>query len=360
MRYCKKCILPDSRPNLVILEDGICNACHSWIEKKDDIDWESRKSLFQMLVAQVKNKNAKWDCVIPVSGGKDSTWQVIKALEYGLKPLCITWRTPARSVLGQKNLDNLIQLGVDHIDFSINPSIEKKFTLKTFKKSGTLAIPMHMALFAIPLQTAINYKIPLVLWGENSGIEYGGAQDNLLGFQMTLDWLKTYGVTQGTTASDWVDDDLTPKDLAPYFWPSDEEMQRAEVTAAFLGWYFPWDPHETYRIAKQHGFQALDSGPKIGLYDFADVDDEFIIAIHHWLKWYKFGFTRLWDNLSIEIRMGRITREHAFKMVEEKGDEYPKEAIEKFCSWAGLSLDEFDKIAKSFCNKEVWRDRIPV
>ena len=125
-QYCAKCVLPDTRPNLEIMEDGVCNACHSWSDKASGvIDWSARHKDWLDLVEYVKDKATTWDCVIPVSGGKDSTWQVIKALEYGLKPLCVTWRTPARNALGQRNLDNLISLGVDHIDFTINPDVEK-------------------------------------------------------------------------------------------------------------------------------------------------------------------------------------------------------------------------------------------
>lgn len=354
MRYCRNCLLPDTRPNLEIMPDGRCNACHSWVEKKDSVDWVQRARAFDQLVAELKEKNAPWDCVIPVSGGKDSTWQVIKALEYGLKPLCVTWRTPARNALGQKNLDNLIKLGVDHIDFTINPDVEKRFTIEAFKRGGSLAIPMHMALFAIPLQLAIKFHIPLVLWGENSAMEYGGKDESVLGFRMTRAWLKKYGVTQGTVAEDWVSEDLSAKDLAVYQWPSDQDMNDADVTAAFLGWYLPWDPLETFRVAQEHGFEALSDKPKVGFYKFADVDDEFIITLHHWMKWYKFGFTRLWDNLSLEIRGGRMSRDQAIKILLETGDEYPHKAVEKFCKWAGLSEDEFLAIAETFRNRDIW------
>ncbi|HLB41789.1 MAG TPA: N-acetyl sugar amidotransferase [Gammaproteobacteria bacterium] len=354
MKYCNHCILPDTRPNLFILEDGRCNACHSWSKKQMNIDWNSRKNELIQFIKDVKQKTSTWDCIIPVSGGKDSTWQVIKALEFGLKPLCITWRTPARNQLGQRNLDNLIRLGVDHIDFSINPTVEKIFTMTTLKKSGSLAIPMHMALFAIPLRVAVNYKIPLVLWGENSAIEYGGTKEELLGFKMTNAWLKIYGVTQATIAEDWISDQLSLKDLSPYIWPTDSELDDAGVTAAFLGWYLPWDPVETYLVAKSYGFQSLSDKPKTGYYQFADVDDEFIITIHHWLKWYKFGFTRLWDNLAIEIRSNRMTRKHAIEIIRNLGNEYPREAIQKFCQWAELTEVSFLEIANSFRNENIW------
>lgn len=353
MKYCNHCVLPDTRPNLMILEDGKCNACHSWHEKQNSVDWDARKKALFQLVDDAKKKATVWDCVIPVSGGKDSTWQVIKALELGLKPLCVTWKTPARNTIGQKNLNNLIRLGVDHIDFTINPKIEKIFTLEALKKFGSVAIPMHMALFAIPLRIAMNYKIPLVFWGENGGIEYGGSQQNLMGFQMTNAWINTYGVTQGTTVHDWISSSLTLKDLSVYSWPSDTELSSAGVTAAFLGWYLPWDPAEVYAVVKNHGFEALKK-PMTGYYQFADVDDEFIIAIHHWFKWYKFGFTRLWDNLSLEIRANRISRNEALEKIKIAGDEYPQEAVEKFCQWVNISNREFLEIIEKFRNKSIW------
>lgn len=352
--YCQKCVLPDTRPNLYIQDDGICNACHSWTGKAKEIDWDARHDDLLKLIEDTKSRASVWDCVIPVSGGKDSTWQVIKALEYGLKPLCVTWRTPARNALGQKNLDNLISLGVDHIDFTINPEIERRLTVNTFEKAGSLAIPMHMALFAIPLQTAIKFNIPLVLWGENSAMEYGGSDENTLGFKMTRAWLEKYGVTQGTTAEDWVTDDISLQDLSAYQWPTDEQLEAAGVTAAFLGWYLPWDPQETFRVSQEHGFEALSDKPKTGYYTFADVDDEFIITLHHWMKWYKFGFTRLWDNLSLEIRSGRLTREEAIDIITKTGDEYPKEAIDKFCAWADISESTFLEKAEKFRNHDIW------
>lgn len=354
MHYCNNCILPDTRPGLVIMPDGKCNACHSWHSKKDIIDWKKRKIQFDKLVTTVQEKSKSWDCIIPVSGGKDSTWQVIKALEYGMKPLCVTWRTPARSKLGQSNLDNLINLGVDHIDFSINPEVEKKFTLKALREKGSVAIPMHMALFSIPLQIAYKFDIPLVLWGENSAMEYGADNSNTLGVEMNREWLLAHGVTNGTVAEDWIDSDLTAKDMSPYLWVSDSELQEKNIKAAFLGWYFKWDPQVTYDVAKQHGFKALSDGPKVGAYDFADVDDEFLIPIHHWIKWYKFGFTRAWDNLSIEIRNGRISRSQALETLKRIRNQEPRKEMSKFAEWAGISLQELNNVIEKFRNRNIW------
>jgi N-acetyl sugar amidotransferase len=352
LQYCKTCILPNTRPNINFKPDGSCNCATA--QKKGLIDWKKRDSDFNILVNQIKDLNASYDCVIPVSGGKDSTWQTIKALEVGLRPLCVTWKTPGRNELGSQNLQNLINKGVDHIDFSINPKVEKIFTLKAFEKFGSPVIPMHMALHAIPLQVSIAFNIPLILWGENSAYEYGGDDESLKGVRLNRNWLKKYGVTNGTTAEDWADINLPISSLTPYIWPSDDVQQRAGVRAVFLGHYYQWDPEITFFVAKKHGFNAAPK-PKTGLYSYADIDDDFLITIHHFLKWYKFGFTRLWDNLSLEIRNNRITRSEAIEMVERVGEEKPVKEIEKFCKYVDINESKFFEIAERFRNTKIWK-----
>ena len=212
MNYCNRCILPDSRPNLEIGPDGVCNACKSH-DSRPDIDWPAREETFQSVVEHAKSRSKGYDCLIPVSGGKDSTWQVMKCLEYGLNPLAVTWKTPGRTALGRENLDSLVRLGVDHIDFEISPAVERKFVYRSYEKYGSTAIPMHMALFNIPLNLAVRFEIPLVVWGENSAFEYGGEEEERTGFKLNDDWLRKYGVTHGTTAADWVADDLSRKEF---------------------------------------------------------------------------------------------------------------------------------------------------
>ena len=319
MKYCKKCILPDSRPNVILDENGICNA--STNESKELIDWKNREKEFVKIVKKVKQKKEVYDCVIPVSGGKDSTWQVIKALEYDLNPFMRNLEKSSRNALGNKNLNNLINLGINHVDFSINPVFEKLFTLKAFKKFGNPLIHTHMALHAIPLQIALNFKIPLILWGENVAFEYGGDKA-LMGHTLDHKWLKKYGVTNGTSYEDWIDDELSYEFLSAYRWPSSKDQKNAGMKALFMGYFFYWDPKITYKVSKEHGFTAAKK-PKTGFYNYADIDDSFLIH-HHWMKWYKFGFTRLWDNLSIEIRAGRVSRSNAIEFIKQIGNERPE------------------------------------
>lgn len=355
MRYCVRCVLPDSRPHLELDEDGICIACrrHS---QRPEVDWNKRKAAFTDLVTSVRSLGRDYDCVIPVSGGKDSTWQTAVCLDYGLKPLAVTWRAPGRTPLGQRNLDNLIRLGVDHIDYSIKPDVECRFMLKTFAAAGSTAIPMHLAIFSIPLKVAVAFDIPLIVWGENSATEYGGRDEDARSEIMNSDWVHRYGVTQGTTAADWVGADLTAREVAAYTPPTDEALEKAGTRAVFLGHYFPWDPEQTKDVAAAHGFSVDEDGPRTGLFDYADIDDDFI-SLHHWMKWYKFGFTRTYDNLSLEIRNGRITREQAVNHIRQRGDETPWRDLQLFSEFTGQPVDQLRKTAQTFRNEKVWSQR---
>jgi N-acetyl sugar amidotransferase len=353
MRYCTSCVLPDTRPNLAFNERGVCQACNSH-GRRGTVDWTRRGCEFGELAARVRQKSSGYDCVIPVSGGKDSTWQVIKCLEHGLKPLAVTWKTPARTSVGQANLDNLVAAGVDHIDWQINPRVEARFMLKTLGRFGSTAIPMHLAIFAMPLRIAVQFRIPLIVWGENSAIEYGSGVSQQDGHRLDGTWLQKYGVSHGTTAADWVDEDLSAKDLAGYFGPDPDLLEEHGTRAIFLGHYFPWDPDQTFAVARAHGFRKSDDGARTGYYDYADIDDDFI-SIHHWLKWYKFGFTRLFDNLALEIRNGRLTRGQAIQAIRQAGDQTPIADIRKFCAFAGISTARFFEICERFRNEEIWR-----
>lgn len=355
MRYCRSCVLPDTRPNLIITEIGTCNACINHHNKRD-IDWQHRELAFRNVVENAKLRSHGYDCVVPVSGGKDSTWQIVKCLEYGLNPLAVTWKTPARTEIGARNLANLIEIGVDHIDYQINPKTERKFMYQALVKYGSTAIPMHMALFNIPLKIASRFDIPLIVWGENSAFEYGSADNEQHGFKLTDEWLNRFGVTHGTTAKDWVSESVTAKELTPYFGPSGSELEQQGVLAVFLGYYFPWDVETSLHVAQQHGFEADTSGARTGYYNYADIDDDFI-SIHHYLKWYKFGFTRTYDNLSLEIRNGRMTRNEAVSIIKKLGDETPYQDIAKFCQFVGITRDHFFELIEKFRNQDIWIKR---
>ena len=353
MLYCSQCVLPDTRPGIAIDADGVCSGCRGHARKQTEIDWQKRRVELDQLVDRARARGADYDCIVPVSGGKDSTWQVVKCAEFGLKVLAVTWRSPGRTTLGQQNLDNLIGLGVDHIDVSISPRVERRFTYKALAQTGSTAVPMHLALYATPLRLAVALDVPLVVWGESPYMEYGGDPGDSELNKLSHAWLRRHGILQGTSAVDWIDDELSARDLAPYMLPPEAAFADREIESIFLGYYLPWDPVETLAVARRHGFQARPAGAKVGYYDFADIDCDFI-SVHHWFKWLKFGFTRLFDNLALEIRNGRLSRAQAIDIIRATGDQRPAADIDRLCRFLAISLEHFQEIEERFRNREIW------
>ena len=348
-------MLPDTRPGVLLDGEDVCRGCRN-AEAKREIDWSARAAAFEVLAAEARSAGGSHDCVIPVSGGKDSHWQLDTCLELGLRPLCVTYVHPGRTELGEENLRRLVERGVDHLELRVDPEVERRFVVRAFERTGTSGLVTHMAIYAWPLRVAVERGIPLVVYGENSAFEYGSEDDELVGARVDQRWLARFGVTDGTTAADWVHGELTAGDLAPFFRPSDEECAERGVQAVFLGHFFPWDPERSLEIARRHGFRAREEGPRVGHYDYVNIDDE-MIGVHHHAKWFKFGITRSWDTVSMEIRAGRMGRGEAIEQLRERGAETPWPDIEAFCEYTGISRRDYFETMERFRNREIWSRR---
>lgn len=353
--YCRNCVLPDTRPGVKLDAEGVCAGCR-YAERKRRMDWGERAAAFAEVVRAARARNAPYDCVIPVSGGKDSYWQAVTCLEHGLHPLCVTYVYPGRTALGERNLHQLVKIGVDHLELRVNPRVERHFIERAFRRFGIPGLAAHMAIYSWPLQIAAERGIPLVIYGENSAFEYGTRDDSLIGARVDRRWLQAFGVTAGTVADDWTDEVLTAEALAAFRLPPDELLAARDVRALFLGYYFPWDPEHSRRVAMRHGFQARAEGARVGHYDFVNIDDDFI-GVHHHPKWHKYGMTRSWDTLSMEIRAGRMSRLDAIARLRAQGDETPWADIEAFCRYLGISREEYFAVIEGFRNRELWSRR---
>lgn len=351
MRYCQTCVLPNTRPNLKISEGGTCN-CKLSNESSYSIDWEGRLTQFRNFIKSTRT-NSEYDCIVPVSGGKDSTWQTLQCLDLGLRPLCITWKTPGRNSLGEDNLRNLIKLGVDHFDVTVNPNVDRIVVRKSFEENGSPAAPMHRLIRSIPIRMARLFHIPFVLDGENSAFEYGGSTDDFV-FYMTNQWLRKYGVVGEIDLKALESQVGDARSLDWYQVPDLDSARSQGFYVLFASYFFRWSPEEAYQRAYLAGFKPAPE-PIIGNWDFADIDDDFIIPVHHWMKWFKFGFTRRWDNLSIDIRSGKITRSEAIEILRSSPETEPRKAIELFLEYIGMSRSEFDLTCDKFRNPKVWK-----
>lgn len=351
--------MPSTRPDLLLDDLGICNACRSY-ENRSQVDWDLRYNELLNILKKFKsnNTNNNWDCVIPVSGGKDSTYQVVRVLQLGLNPLCVTATTCDLSDIGRNNIENIKKLGVDYIEFSPNPVVRSKLNLIGLKQVGDIAWPEHVGIFTIPVRVAVQYKIPLIIWGENSQNEYGGPESANNNNQLNRRWLEEFGGLLGMRVSDLIGQEgIESKDIIPYTYPSDEKLHDIGVTGLFLGHYLPWDGLSNVLIAQANGFTTYHKVVEGSFVNYENLDNH-QHGIHDYFKFLKFGFSRASDIASLHIRRGRITRQDGIDAVKRLDGLFPWEylgkSLEKILQPLNISIDEFILICDKFTNKNIF------
>jgi N-acetyl sugar amidotransferase len=358
MKYCTRCLLPSTKPDLKFDPNGVCAACTAY-ESRPLIEWTTRKNEFIELVHKYSTrKNSGYDCIIPVSGGKDSTFQVIKILELGFKPLCVTATTCELTEIGRTNIENIKNLGVDHLEFSPNPVIRKKLNKIGLETVGDISWPEHVGIFTIPVRAAVQFKVPLIIWGENSQNEYGGPATSQQSPFLDRRWLEEFGGLLGLRVSDLSDAFGIPSiDLISYLYPTDEALQAEGVTGLFLGHYFPWDGITNYLVAQSHGFNSHGVVIEGSMVDYENIDN-YQSGIHDYFKYLKFGFGRATDLASTHIRRGRLTREEGLTIVKLRDGMYPSSYLGKplsdILANVNLTEPEFDLICDRFTNRSLF------
>ncbi|MEA3229004.1 MAG: N-acetyl sugar amidotransferase [Campylobacterota bacterium] len=354
MKICTSCVMPSTKPDLHFDEDGVCDACLSQKSKNQEIDWKEREQEFLTLIQKYKT-HPDYDCVIGVSGGKDSTYQVIKILELGLNPLCICFEPTIPTKIGKKNLENLNNLGVDLIHIKKNPIVYKKLAKEAFIRTGDNEWQNHLGIFTSVPKFAVNFNIPLIIWGENPQIEYGGPASSKTKSALDRSWLEEFGGLLGNRISDMIGvDGLTQKDLSLYTYASDEDIHRVGVTGLFLGYYFKWDLREVIDKSKEHGFKTQDRAVETTYENFENLDC-YSNHLHDYLKYVKYGFGRATDNVCLDIRLGYISREEGVRLVNKYDGIPPKKAIKKYLKYTGFTQSEFDKIVNSYTSKRIFK-----
>jgi N-acetyl sugar amidotransferase len=359
MKYCKFCLLPDTKPQLIFDANGVCCACTN-SKVKQKIDWESKQKDFIKLIEKYRNKDgSNYDCIIPVSGGKDSTFQVYTMKEkFGLNPLAVSFHALDKTELGRKNLESLKKIGVDCIEFSPNPIIYNKLAKFGLTELGDFQWPEHIGIFTVPIQIAVKYNIPLIIWGENSQFEYGQGQPTDISKEILVDkeWNEKNGgyFLDKIKPKDMTKHGFELKDLKPYIYPSDEEIKKVGVNAIFLGSYIKWDIFKQLELVKKLGFKE-DNEIREGTYDSWENIDVKFTSFHDYFKFLKFGFGRATDHTSIEIRLGRMTREKGLELVKKHEGRIPVKYLDEFLKEAEISYDEFIIICEKFTNKKLFK-----
>jgi len=357
--YCSECLYPSTKPDL-IFKDGVCNACINF-KKRNITDWKKRKEEFIELFEKYKSNDNNWDCIIPISGGKDSTYQVYKILELGYNPLCVISSTCHLSDIGRKNIENVKDMGVDLIEFTSNRNVRKKINKLGLETIGDISWPEHITIFTIPIIFAVKFGIKLIIWGENPQNEYGGPGASVENNVLDRNWLESFGGLIGLRESDisvLTDNEITTKKLLPYKYPSDEDIRRIGVTGLFLGYYFAWSGIGNAIISESFGFTTYNKFVEGSSCDYENLDN-YQTGIHDYFKYLKFGFGRATDIVNNLIRRNIISREDGLNIVKKHDGKYPSEYLGKnikdILKYINMTEDEFEKICDEFTNYEIFQ-----
>jgi N-acetyl sugar amidotransferase len=361
--YCRKCWFPSSKPNFELSADRICRACARENERAtaDPELWRQREKVFSQLIEEAVAVGApNFDVVVPVSGGKDSITQVVRASQHGARVLAICVDYGVKTEIGRQNLDAVPAVAPRvHLQTYRPPlGLHRALILKGLENYGDPDLFSHTLLHAYPLHQAIALQVPLVVLGENSAAQYGGATDlaNLPG--MTREWFESYAVSGRhsvtTTATELGFD---PNELRYYDFP--DSLGGSATKTVFMSAFFPWDSETHLRIAIDHGFKVLSEAREGTFRNYVGID-EHINRLHQYLKFLKFGYGRTTDHACEEIRMGRMDRETARQVILDHELSPPSvEAMNQVAAFLQISVTRLAELMEKFRSPEIWEPSRP-
>ncbi len=352
--FCKRCLTPRFRPRVVFDDNGICNACHT-ADLKWTIDWGTRRREFEQLVAPYRSRDGGYDCVVPWSGGKDSSaiaWRL--KFEFGLNPLLVTFSPLIPNEVGAHNREQMIRAGFDNLMVRPNQKISQYLARRFFTERGHPKVHWDAGVNAVPIQVAVNYNIPLVFYAEHGESEYGG---RLLSeeHRKIRDFTEVIEHQIGDDPANWVDDVVKPADLNPYIYPSLDAVTRAGIKALYFAYFFRWSMFENYQYIKDKiDFRLAAQGHTDGTFTNFDSLDDKIDDVYYYLQYIKFGFGRAARDASRLIHNNHMTREEAVTLARKYDGEFPRTHYQDVLDYLSMSSNEFAQIVDLHRNREIW------
>jgi len=365
MRYCKKCAMPDTRPSSIFSEDGVCQSCRNY-EKRKTINWDERKKELIKMCDKYRRKDGFYDCVIPVSGGKDSHFLVYTIKEkMGMNPLLITVGDPfTKTDAGLKNFRNLGDVfDCDHILFNLSIDLFRRVTRIAFEEFGEPLRFVEAAIYTVPMKMGMKMGIPLVVFGENSAYEYGSTDEqNYSATEYILRIFKAINVDY------WLQRGVSIKEVNAIIPPTEQELKENKVEVIFMSYFSPWSSTQHLEIAKRYGFRDLaHEWKREGCIEDFEQIDSIAYMVHLWMKYPKFGFQRVSDIVSRRVREGELSLPEAKRLIMECDHKLDQRAMEDFINFLGYTPKQFWDIVEKFWNRnifekvdETWKLKNPV
>ena len=355
MKFCKNCVLPNTKPGIIFDSEGVCSACRS-VEKKYMIDWEERSENLHEICDKIRGSNGNgYDCLVPVSGGKDSTYQLYVMKEvYKLKVLAVIIVPHLQTIEGVENLNLAIDnLGIDLIKISVRPSTLQKIRKKAFFEIGNPNYAEHRVVFAAVARVALFYNTTLVVWGEDISVEFGGSTAGSASNGSAEDLINN-DLFRESNFYELIDGIINPNELFFYHHPEIEEINKRNIKSIYLGYFHWWDGYKHKSVSKNFGFKGRDFGPLSGNIINYDNIDEKLCEVHKWIQFLKFGFWRPHDEASYLIWNGYITREEGVIRVNAVQYEFPEEYLKEFLEYHQIKGKDFWPALERWRNKKIW------
>lgn len=356
MKYCLRCLYPENHPlNIIINEDGLCSGCIIH-EEKDQIDWDIKEKKLINILNSYKNKSGNnYDCIIPVSGARDSYFIVhtIKK-KYGLNPLLVTYNKQYNTDVGIRNLANLRTIfDCDLLTLTVNPQTVKKITKATIRKMGSIYWHCIAGQTVFPVQISVKFKIPLIIWGCHQGIDQVGMFSHNDEVEMTRKYRKEHDL-MGFEAEDLVDifDHVKEEDLLQFHYPSDSDIENVGVRGIYLNNYIRWDSKQQHEeMIKLYNYETFFQNKTIDTYN--DIDCFHYSDLHDYIKYVKYGYGKITDHVSREIRFGRLTREDGINLVKHWTNR-TNIFDHLFMNWLGIDNTALNFILDQHRSNSIW------
>lgn len=343
-----------TRPRITFDKRGWCNACQ-WMEEKKALDWSARRQELEELLDRYRSRTGGFDCVVPVSGGKDGSYVSYQLKhKWGMHPLAVTV-TPALSLdLGNRNLKNYIESGYNHIQISPDVEAMRVLNRQGFIDKGFPYFGWLVAIQAAVVRLAVNLNIPLLFYGEDGEVEYGGSIESKYRAMYNIEYMVRIYMEGGYEK---VLRNSGLSDAALYFFrfPTEQELAGKNLYITHWSYFESWDPYRNYLVAKDYcGLEEAPENNSGTFTNFAQNDQAFY-ALHTYMMYLKFGFGRATQDAGIEIRRGAMTREQGVNLVRLYDGLYPDEYIETYLEYYQMTQGDFDAVLDKWVNKDLFR-----
>lgn len=348
-----------TRPRISFDDKGSCNACN-WKEEKKSLNWNERQEELTVLLDKYRSSNGQgFDCIVPVSGGKDGSYVAYTLKhKYGMNPLAVTVRPALSLELGDENLANFIASGYNHIHISPDANVMQKLNKLGFIEKGFPYYGWLIAIKTAVIQTAMNFGIPLIFYGEDGEVEYGGSTESKNNPLYDIEYMKRVYFEGGY---DKVFEEVLKQDgvkqahLAFWQFPSNEQVQKSKLAFTHWSYFEAWDSYRNYVVAKEHcGLKEKEEGTAGTFTNFAQ-NDQALYSLHAYLMYLKFGFGRATQDAGIEIRRGAMTRDQALNLVNAFDNQYPHDFINLYLDYYEMTKEEFDAVLDKYANKDLFK-----